>query len=364
MRIFWVNRKVTNDGGGDAVFDRNIVRELRRRHEVHTLSVAKNPLRRRLRRMISPVLPPDRAGFGTSADVARLASVVASREFDAVVISHEHLDYMAAGIAGVATRTGTPTFVINHNVTSAAMKSILGGRRGEVAGSYFRAYERRALTPDKVKGLFVLSVDDQRLLGQITGRRDVAVVLPGAPPARDLAGSAGIARDVVLLGSYDWFPKRWSLRRFADEWKVLSPPPARLYADDGVPTPIREELGALPATEIDLSESIRFGILTDRFKAGHKLKTAAYLMSNCVVLSFVDVAEDFRFSAHADLFIRRLSRLDQVAAIINEFQAMPTSCVRQRLVELKGDIATHMSWSAQAETLSNTLIGRVRRVRV
>lgn len=359
MRIIWLSRKVTNDSGGDAVFDRKLVGELRRNHEVETFNVAKNPLGRRLCRMVTRLLPPDRAGFGTSCDVDTLSMAIVSGKFDAVVISHEHLDYMASGIAAIAKETGTPTFLIHHNVTSSAMKAILGGHRGEAARFFLEAYERRALTPDKVRGLFALSLDDQRLLRQITSRHDIAVVMPGAPPARTLAEGATVARDLVLLGSYDWFPKRWSLRRFVDAWKALASPPGRLYADGGVPPAVMQEMGAHPVAAIELSDSIRFGILTDRFKAGHKLKTAAYLMSNCIVLSFTDVAEDFRFSPYADLFIRQVSCIDDMTPIMDEFTAMPADTVRTLLSAFKADIAERLSWSRQADILVKAVTERV-----
>ena len=162
-----------------------------------------------------------------------------------------------------------------------------------------------------------------------------------------------------MLGSYDWFPKRWSLQRFTEEWTGLDDSPARLYADDGVPAPVRITLGACDVRNIDLSSAIRFGLLTDRFKAGHKLKTAAYLMNNCVVLSFSDVIEDFRFSPHAELFIRRIQRIDEIPAIMDELEAVSPETLRAKLLAFKSEVASKLAWQRQADILARAVGERI-----
>lgn len=359
MKILWVCRKVTNDAGGDAVFDRKLVGLLQRTHHVDALSVGKNKLSKRLQRFLGQQLPPDRAGFGGQEDIALLSERLREGAYDALIVSHEHLDYMAAAVAALARSKGTMTFLIHHNVTSSAMKAILGVPFGAIVSALFEAYERRALTPDKVDGLFAVSLDDQRLLKKIAQRDDVHVVMPGAPEGRPLANDAALARELVMLGSYDWFPKRWSLQRFTQEWRALEEAPARLFADDGVPAPVQIELGACHVRNIDLSGAIRFGLLTDRFKAGHKLKTAAYLMTNCVVLSFSDVIEDFRFSPHAELFIRRIQRIEDIGPIMDELEAIPPATLRAKFLELKSEVATKLSWQRQADILARAVADRV-----
>jgi hypothetical protein len=355
MKILWVCRKVTNDTGGDAVFDRKLIALLRREHSVDTLSVAKNRLRTRLVRFLSERVPPDRAGFGTQDDVRAVRDKLHEGAYDALIISHEHLDYIPAAVAGEARARGTATFLIHHNVTSSAMRGILRPPFGALVAPLFEAYERRALRVDKIDQLFAVSLDDQRLLREITQRSDVAVVMPGAPEARPLAHAAPLARELVMLGSYDWFPKRWSLGRFTDEWRALAARPAPIFADDGVPLAVQLELGAQSVRDLDLSAAIRFGLLTDRFKAGHKLKTAAYLMNNCAVLSFCDVIEDFRFSPHAELFIRRISRVEEIAPVMDELAALPAETVRERMNALKADVAASLSWQRQTEILARAV---------
>ena len=134
-----------------------------------------------------------------------------------------------------------------------------------------------------------------------------------------------------------------------------------LYADGGLPAEVFEGLGARPAGELNFEDAIRFGIITDRFKAGHKLKTAAYLMANCVVLSFVDVAEDYRFSPHADFLIRRIRHVDDIDPIVAEFRAMDAETVRARLSDFKRGIAEELPWKRQAEVLSSAVVSTMRK---
>jgi hypothetical protein len=178
-----------------------------------------------------------------------------------------------------------------------------------------------------------------------------------------LAPRAEVAPELVLLGSYDWYPKRWSLRRFAQEWVGQGGRSLPLYADGGLPAEVLAGLGARPAGELNFEDAIRFGIITDRFKAGHKLKTAAYIMANCVVLSFADVVDDYRFSPHADFLIRRIRHVSDIGPIVAEFRAMDAETVRARLIDFKRGIAEALSWKRQAEALSGVVVSTVRKAR-
>ena len=52
-------------------------------------------------------------------------------------------------------------------------------------------------------------------------------------------------------------------------------------------------------------DALRIGLITDRFEAGHKLKTLAYVANNRIVLSFAEVGFDFVHIPYHDLFIRK-----------------------------------------------------------
>jgi hypothetical protein len=355
VNILWVCRRVTNDGGGDAVFDRKLVEGLRALHRVDLFDIGKNPLRARLERVVLARIPPDRAGFGGPDDVARLYARLAGGEYDAVVISHEHLDYLVDELGPLARGRGLPIFVVHHNVTSSLMRGVLPAPFGLVVERAYRAYEKRVLGRKQITKPFVVSLHDQKLMKQISGREDIGVIMPGAPRSLPLAPDAVVVPELVMLGSYDWFPKRWSLNEFIDEWQACRPPPAAIYADDGVPASAREALDLRPVSTIDLTRSIRFGLLTDRFQAGHKLKTAAYLMNNCVVLTFAEVIEDFRFSPHADLFIRRIHHVREIAPLMRELGAITPAALRARLVEFKASIADRLSWQRQTSVLADAL---------
>jgi hypothetical protein len=358
VNILWVCRRVTNDGGGDAVFDRKLVGGLSGEHRVDVVSIGKNSLRDRLVRIAAAHIPPDRAGFGGPDDVQSLRDRLERGDYAALVISHEHLDYLVRELGPIAQRQGLPMFVVHHNVTSSLMRGVLPAPFGRLIEWAYRAYERRALSSTLITKPFMVSLHDRRLLEQITGRSDVGVVMPGAPRELPLADDAVVVPELVMLGSYDWFPKRWSLREFSEEWRECVPPPGPIYADGGVPAEVRAQLGVRQVDSIDLTSSIRFGVLTDRFQAGHKLKTAAYLMNNCIVLSFAEVIEDFRFSPHADLFIRRVSHVRDIAPLMRELGAITPAALRARLIEFKASISQHLSWERQTGVLAQELQAR------
>lgn len=360
MNILWVCRRVTNDNGGDAVFDRKLVAGLSREHRVDVVDVGKNSLRDRLVRIGSARIPPDRAGFGGPGDVQALRSKLSTGDYAALVISHEHLDYLVRELGPIAEQRGLPVFVVHHNVTSWLMRGVLPLPFSRLVEGAYRVYERHALRSPLIRKPFVLSLHDRKLLEEITGRRDVGVVMPGAPSALALADDAVVQPELVMLGSYDWFPKRWSLREFSAEWRECASPPAPIYADGGVPADVREELGIRPIESLDLSAAIRFGVLTDRFQAGHKLKTAAYLMNNCIVLSFAEVIDDFRFSPHADLFIRRIAHVQDIPPLLRELRAITPEALRTRLVEFKASVAEQLSWSRQTDVLARELADALR----
>jgi len=164
----------------------------------------------------------------------------------------------------------------------------------------------------------------------------------------------------VLTGTFDWFPKARDLRRFAQDWSAVAPAGFNLHVSAGVPDDIARTLNATPERGLDYSDAIRIGVITDRFTAGHKLKTAAYLMQNCAVVSFAPVIHDFDALPHARRWIVEASSVADIPRIVETMQSRPIEALREELKQLKGEIGTQFAWSAQANALS-TLIERTRR---
>lgn len=358
--VLWIHRAVSNPSGGDAIYDRRMIEAVSRACDVQSFACHRNPPVARLRQMATLRLPPDRAGFGTPKDLRALAMLLRRARFDAIVISHEHLDYLPRWLARRMGDGLPPVHVIAHNVTSSLFGQIFPGVAGRLLEHGYRLHERRALRDPRIVGSIVcLSRNDGELLARITRRHDPPkLAMPGAPPAASHGAPAPLLAEVMLTGSYDWFPKRRDLERFVAEWQGAAAPRPALYVDDGVDEATRAMLGAHRAGAAPADggpQPIRFGLITDRFSAGHKLKTAAYLMQNCIVLSYADVGRDFAFSPDAALFIRRIRHVDDIARIHQEFAAMPADALAARLDAFRQQVAARLSWPAQAATLIDLL---------
>jgi hypothetical protein len=350
MRLLWIQRRPTLDDGGDSVYDSKLQAALAPRHEITPFKLGRNG---RIRQLVSAAVrfsPPEQWGFGAGADVENVRRLIA-QGFDAVVFSHEHLDAFAAALR---PSTKIPFISVRHNVTSDAMASILGANT--VAGGLYRTLserqERRALSGALFQAISAISTRDRDLLRKISRRDDIGLVLPGAPPPTPLREDATCARDLVISGTFDWFAKARDLKTFAREYQASPVAQTRVFASSGIPHEVRTALGAGLESNLDYSERIRFGIITDRFTAGHKLKTAAYLMSNCIVISYAQVIHDFHNLPNAARWIHQVASTDEVATVMKAIESRPMADLRGELEELKAAIGTQLAWTAQAETLS------------
>ena len=353
MRILWIQRRPSLDDGGDSVYDRKLQSALAPRHEITSYKLSRNS---RLRQIASAALrlnPPEQWGFGSGEDLEKLRRLL-TQGFDAVVFSHEHLDGVAAMLRPA---TDLPFISVRHNVSSDAMASILGA--GAPAGRLYRAFserqERSALRGTLFQAITAISTRDQELLRKIARRDDIGLVLPGAPPPTPLRDDAVCARDLVVSGTFDWFPKARDLRIFTSDYAAAPVSGARVFVSAGAPDDIRRTLHASPDADLDYSDHIRFGVITDRFTAGHKLKTAAYLMNNCAVLTFSQVIHDFSNLPHAGNWIRQVASPSDAEHAMIAIEKRPADVLRAELQELKAAIGTQFAWSTQAEALSDVI---------
>jgi hypothetical protein len=92
-------------------------------------------------------------------------------------------------------------------------------------------------------------------------------------------------------------------------------------------------------------------LITDRFVAGHKLKTGYYLANNAIVLSFADVTEDFADIPDHDFFVRRISDAREVSRHVAAVAADEPQRLRVRLETFKQRCAEKFSWARAARSL-------------
>jgi hypothetical protein len=279
------------------------------------------------------------------ASAENRAGVIASLSgHDAVVCSWEPLDALALDLSPKA-------ILIVHNVTSLALGATFGKNPLVAIGAArLRAWERTSYRGAHLAAVVALARLDFAYLEQLPEPPRLGLLPPGMPPCFELADDATVLREIVISGTYDWFPKRRDAVLFARE-----------YAGRADRMPIRAE--ALPAeamqrlmpaplpSDHENCTAIRFGLITDRFEAGHKLKTMAYIASNQIVLSFADVAIDFVDIPDSALFIRRLTSVADIADQVEAILAIPVAEVRQRFVAFRQCCERAFTWKRVAEML-------------
>jgi hypothetical protein len=275
-----------------------------------------------------------------------------SDDYDAIVASWEPFDMLALD----APR---PVALLLHNITSSAIRSVfpthplarLLARRGE-------RWEQRAYGDRRLRAVATLSVNDQRYVQRLSHGTPVLYTPPGMPPLTALSEHAQFVPELLLSGTYGWFPKRRDVLAFAREYAALLPAQRLPVLADGLPEQAVLQLSPRPSASADLTSAMRIGLITDRFESGHKLKTAYYLANNAIVLSFADVTKDFESLPDYAFFIRRIRRASDIARHVDELRALPAEQLRGRMVAFKAACQAHFSWDASARVLANALEGR------
>lgn len=351
MRILWIRRGASGPDAGDTIYDDKLQRALAGRFAITNCLLTRNSRPHQLLGAALTLNLPEQYGSGTRDDEARVRALLP--QHDLAIFSHEHLDRFARAMR---PHTDIPFLTLRQNVTSDAMASIL--ETTPALAAVYRTLaaqqERAALRGPLFQAVAGISARDLGLLRTLS-QRDVTLVLPGAPPASPLAPDAPLRRDVVISGTYDWFPKARDIRQFTDEYMAAPVPGAQVYAATGVPQALRAALNAQDESALDLSAAIRFGVITDRFTAGHKLKTAAYLMNNCVVISFAHISDDFTAFPAAKRWIFEVKSAAEIGPVMDEVLSRPADAARAEFLALKHDIAAALNWKTQAQALANAI---------
>lgn len=260
--------------------------------------------------------------------------------YDAIVCSWEPFDLLARALPGKA-------ILIAHNISSRVLPAILPGNPfAALAAARLRRWERRCYAGTDYAAVGALSRCDHAYLAGIGVSRPL-LLPPGMPPCVPLADDAVLCRELVVSGTYDWFAKRRDVIRFAEEYAGVA---LRLpIRANGLPADASALLDPMPLPSAEDSRTaIRFGLIADRFSAGHKLKTLAYLADNQIVLSFADVEFDFAHLPDHAFFIRRVSSVAEIAEQVAAVAAEPAAALRERFRQFQDACAASFQWSRVA----------------
>jgi hypothetical protein len=331
--------------GGDTIVYRRLTDYLQRRANLDVLEL------KRLTRLPHALnlcrgLPPEVGGYASAANRAALARKLAERPCDVVIFSHESTFALIPVLKPGAARK----VLYAQNMQSVIANSD-PGPLGRLSPALATAFDRRWCSDPTAQVVCISRVDMDGLRRIGVTRRDIAVAPPGAPPAVALPQGAGVMPELLLTGSYGWWRKRRDLQHFAK-----GPPlPYPILAADPTALEVLGDQARAAGAPASWTPGVRFGLITDRFQGGFKLKSVEYVALNAVVLSACDLSREFEGLPHAEEFVRLAPSKARIREIVEAFAAQPAGQVVDRFRRFKAACLERFSWERCLEPFGRAL---------
>ena len=338
QRLLWIGQLAVEEGAGDAIYDRKMIAACRALGtNVECLQLRPVSRAHELANLARGV-PYYRARYDSAQNHSAIAQ--AAKRHTRAVCSWEPLDALAA-------RCPIPTLPILHNVSSHALRAMYPDNRlVSLAALRVALWERRLYGSRKFPAIVALSELDRRRVAKRAGTMRTLLAPPGMPPCTELPAEPAVRRELLLWGSFDWAPKRRDVLAFARAYERV---PQRLpVLAERLPAEAEQRLAVRPVPKTS-APAVRFGLITDRFEAGFKLKGTAYLADNAIVLSFVDLASDYAGIEDYGYFVRHLRSVEEIARHVAEVAAADPAQLRTRFEAFKQRCAARFSWQASAQ---------------
>jgi hypothetical protein len=287
--------------------------------------------------------PYNRARFATPQN--RKAMRKSQQGQDLTICSWEPFDFLAPHLPG-------PLILIAHNITSEALPRIFP--RNPIAwllAIQARLWEQKIFRLPHLTAIVTLSKKDRSYVASLPDVAPVILTVPGMPPVIMLKRDAQVANELVLSGTYDWRPKRRDVIKFARSY--ASSKNSFPVLCDRLPKRAADILTVQPIPpETEAAETIRFGIVSDQFESGHKLKTLAYIAQNQIVLSMSDVNSDLAEIPDHYFFVRRIRSVAEIGRHLASINRMEPTLLRARFVKFQLACAERFNWESVANKLS------------
>lgn len=347
MRILWVGKSGSTSGGED-IYDKMLITHLEAKHEVTRFTpLPVSPFRKSLNTALG--IPVYRASYHSRENTRRLRHSIEKACPELVIISWEPFDSLVRNI-------DLPVIMILHNVTSNSIKEVFRGNPLiKLYSIRIKTWERQLYRRKNIKSLITLSEDDACLVKKLVGSKPVQVISPGMPKAAP-APKAEVRPELLISGTYGWFPKRRDLRRFVRYVaKALEFPLICLWdhpLPDGISMP---DSGSYTDVH-NWSPAVRFGFVPDTFVSGFKLKTGSYISNNCIVISCSDFGSDYADLPHQSTFMRKILSLDEIKPIVDEIAMMSPNDLTSMFQQFKTATINRFSWSTALEKLDSTIL--------
>lgn len=286
--------------------------------------------------------PIENTGFYGPANLELLKEAISAHRPEVVYLVHEALFPFADHVNGPAVAL----FCMNAISCLARTDPALAVR---MSAPMARAYENRFFRPTRTRTLILVSRADARwfrALWRVDNQFPIAA--PGALPPIPLADDAIVMPELLITGSYGWWRKRRDLREFASHdldmpILVTDPQAAKILGDRATQIELKSQ---------DFSSALRFGIVTDRFLGGFKLKALEFVANNAVVLSRSDIRPDYDGLPDSSLFIRFTPEVEHIRAAIAEIQALPAVEVIARFKAFQTACTERFEWDRCLQPLA------------
>lgn len=331
--------------GGDEVVYRKTGAYIAQHMDLETLELAPNGRLGQVARILAGT-PPELTKYMGRRNAALLASRLAGGAFDVVCFSNE----VTFPVSDIPQVRGLRRVLMAHNVQS-LVASTDPSAMGRLMRRFAVAFEQKYYANPDVE-LVLISQADVEGLRAAGIQRPTYLSPPGAPPQSELAPGAGLIPEVVLTGSYGWWRKRRDLKAFA-LGEALDLP---ILVTD----PLALELLGTQAKDVridavDWSAGLRFGLISDRFQGGFKLKSVEYVARNCAVLSFCDLSREFVGLPHAEEFVRHVTSKADLRVLLGEFLGKSEEGLVERFAVFKKACLERYSWDAGLKAFGEAL---------
>jgi len=340
MRILWVGKQPNKGDAGDEIYDRKMIAAA----EIAGAQISRVYPQRtsRLAQLANAIKGVAHYRTFYDSNANRKALQKSAAGFRIAVCSGESFDRLA---------TGLPCAVIPilHNVTSQSLRSMLPHSPvARLLSLQAFAWERSAYAVGRFPLIAVVSRDDQAYLSQIRPRNTVLYTPPGMPVLVQLRPEARFKREILLSGTFDWYPKRRDVTLFSHDygaWRHAFP-----VFGDPLPSKLQEVITARPMIS-KFDDAVRLGLIPDRFVAGHKLKATFYIAHNAIVLSYANISSEFQEIEDHQFFVRTISNAADIETHAEQISALSPEALRYRMEAFKSRCAQRFSWDSSARTL-------------
>lgn len=344
-----VRPALSNDeNGGDTIVYRRLADYVGARA---TLDVLELPKVSRLSQGLNLLrgLPPEVGGYLGRANRDGLNAKLARRRYDLVIFAHES----TFPLSSACELHGARKVLFCHNVQSVIAESdtsLLGPLLRPLAAAFDRQW---GSDPDA--DLICISradLDGLRRLG--IDREPISIAPPGAPPSVKLTASATVLSELVLTGSYGWWRKRRGLTRFAEAPSLPYP----ILTSDPVALEVLKSQARNVAMDAAFwGAGLRFGLITDRFQGGFKLKSLEYIAFNALLVSWCDLSREFEGLPHASEFVRHVASKADIQQVVEEFSGQPGRGVVARFQVFKRACLERYTWDRCLDPFGRAITG-------